>query len=438
MMATLIIGGGAGGTGPLVSAAQDGHLLDWLSAGVALVERRDRLGGSIGSYAVNSDSLGSSFIEPLDNPAVRSLLAALLTEEPTRQLQALRHGFPSLEQVGRYLCRLGSHIGELLSRHSACRVLTCTEARALHVNTNGSITAELRHDDGSHELVQARTVIVALGGRQDVAAWLDCELAPGLRLADFGREKILPSDRLLRRGGIEEAAAHIGRHGTRVVILGGSHSAFSAAWLLITQQQIAFGPGDITILMRRKPRIFYPTRQSAAADGYPFGEDDVCPLTGRVNRLGGLRGDGRELWRRLTGCPGTRPEPRVAMRMAPHFGTAEIVRLLREAALIVPAFGYRAATLPVYDAQQHRILLAGETGASVSVGRDAHLLCADGSAVPNVFAIGLGTGYRPIAAMGGEPSFAGQQNSLWLMQNDLGRVVYEGVRAALGQDRWAA
>jgi hypothetical protein len=33
--------------------------------------------------------------------------------------------------------------------------------------------------------------------------------------------------------------------------------------------------------------------------------------------------------------------------------------------------------------------------------------------------------------MGGEPSFDGQANSLWLYQNDIGAVVYRGVQEYL-------
>jgi hypothetical protein len=45
----------------------------------------------------------------------------------------------------------------------------------------------------------------------------------------------------------------------------------------------------------------------------------------------------------------------------------------------------------------------------------------------SVFGIGLGTGYRLPASMGGEPNFDGQANSLWLYQNDIGEVIYRAI-----------
>ncbi len=201
---------------------------------------------------------------------------------------------------------------------------------------------------------------------------------------------------------------------------------------------IRFHAGDISILMRRPPRIFYPTWGDALSDGYPACENDICPMTRRVNRLGGVRGDGRELWRQLSRRAGTQREERVGMALLSSLSRADLARRLAEAALIVPAFGYRLATIPVYDAHHRRLTLAGELGRPASVGQDGRMLLADGGRLPNVFALGLGAGYRPTERMGGEPNFSGQQNSLWLLQNDIGRVVYEGVHACLQERRQAA
>jgi hypothetical protein len=48
-----------------------------------------------------------------------------------------------------------------------------------------------------------------------------------------------------------------------------------------------------------------------------------------------------------------------------------------------------------------------------------------------VFSLGLASGYVPTLRMGGEASFVGQQNSLWLYQNDVGQTVYQSVQDRL-------
>jgi len=92
----------------------------------------------------------------------------------------------------------------------------------------------------------------------------------------------------------------------------------------------------------------------------------------------------------------------------------------------VPAFGYRLATIPIHGADGQRIALSR---GSVQVGPDARLLTEDNRALPNVFGVGLGSGFRPWGGMAGEASFGGQQNSLWLYQNGLGKLIHDGVRA---------
>ena len=180
------------------------------------------------------------------------------------------------------------------------------------------------------------------------------------------------------------------------------------------------------MLLRRPPRVFYGSREEAEADGMIVSERDICPATLRVNRLGGLRGDGRDLWRRLTARPGSEPMNCVVMAPLDEWAESPVRSLLDDATLIVPAFGYRAATVPVYDVDGTRIRLRADLGRP-AVGRDARVLTESGSAIDNLFGIGLGTGYRPWGHMGGEPAFDGQANSLWLYQNHIGEIVFRGV-----------
>ena len=106
--------------------------------------------------------------------------------------------------------------------------------------------------------------------------------------------------------------------------------------------------------------------------------------------------------------------------------------LFDEAALIVPALGYRPNTVPVFDANGARVPLAADLG-RVAVDRMSRLACTDGTAVPGLFGVGLGTGYVPWGELAGEPSFDGHQNSLWLYQSGLGRMIFEGVRTRLAE-----
>lgn len=424
-----ILGGGAAGTGPLIWAAQNGKLEEWLGTGIAVVERSDRMGGGIGQYMLNADSLGGSFVEFLDARPAQAFFGALTADPATQQLLATRSEYPTLALVGEHMRSLGAALQSIVGASPGGSFLPQETACAIQLRQDDRLAVRL----ASGEVLVARTALVALGGRQDPAVLRDCEIAPGLRLGEVAGDKIMPSDFLLTKVGHAAADARLAAaREPRVVIIGGSHSAFSAAWVLLNRLPRArFGAGAVVLLHRRLPRVFYPSRAAAEADAYRFTEDDICPATGRVHRMGGLRNDGRELWRRLSSRPGTEPEPRMRMLGVadPSLPRAALRRVLEEATLVVPALGYRPNTLPVFDAKGRRLALLADAGGP-AVDRLCRVQLQQGGAIANLFGIGLGSGYRPRGKMAGEPSFDGQQNSLWLYRNGLGEAIYQGVSAA--------
>ena len=436
MLKTLILGAGPGGTGPLIWAAQIGALRAWLDAGVTLVDGRAAIGGTLGRYIINSDSFGGSYLELLESCSARALFAPLACDPATHEIERLRRGFPSLAAVGQYFRQLGAVLTRTITASNGGEFVPHASVRSLSYRADGALTAEIVEASGGTTSVAAKTVILALGGRHDWAPHCTAEILPGVRLADYPEGKIMSSDRLFTADGRQRAAAIIrAAPAPRVAIIGGSHSGFSAAWVMTTlMPEVAFGAGDICILMRREPPVFYENREAAEADDYRVSSADICPRTLRVHRLGGLRGDGRELWRRLTRRRDTAPEERVVMIPLCKAGLSPIAlrRYLNDAALIVTAFGYRARTVPTYDARGRQIVLNADRGGR-AVGPDGRVLDAGGRPLDNLFGLGLGTGYRPLASMGGEASFTGQLNSLWLYQNDIGRVVYEGVQRSISQ-----
>ena len=437
MYETVILGGGPAGTGSLVWAARHGRLSAWLERGVALVERTAALGGSLGEYPLNADSRGTSFLECLDGPNCEAMLADVKTDPVTRELERYRDAQPTLGLVDRFERRLGAALMKEFASQPNSRAFTGTTALAIQRKPDHSVAVLTTTSDGRRAVVRAASAVVALGGRPNTS-WAGVELAPGLDLGQW-RAKIVSSHRLLTQGGADEVARRLTRTGRtpQVVIMGGAHSAFSAAWMLLERiPGVRFGPQGVQILHRTQPRPTYPSRAAARADAYEFSESDVCQATGRVHRLGGLQGDGREVWRGIHAKPGTDRDRRAVTIPIGSLARADLIGLLDNADLIIPALGYRLAVPPIFDADRRPVVLASEGPA---VGPDSRLLAADGTTIPDVFGVGLGSGFTPWGAMEGEASFSGQQNSLWLYQNGLGETIYTGARRlALRQQALAA
>jgi hypothetical protein len=426
MLSSIIIGGGPGGLGPLIWAAQHGLLPDWLDRGVAVVERQTHLGGTLGRFGIHSDSLGGSYLECIEAPGLPEALLPLRDDPLAREMAQYRNAFPPLSLVDRFMRRIGIALASMLEASTASSLHLSTEARALRLRPDGTIAVETIGADGTRAALFARSAVIALGGRQ---LWPQQALLPGVTLADCRMRRVMPSDRALSSDGLREAndiMAAAGRR--RILILGGSHSAYAVAdALLALPAADRLAAGQIAILQRRQPRVFYPDRNAALDDLYDVDPGDICPRTQRVNRMGGLRGYGREMWRQIAHRPRTLPEPRIVALPMRQFSATELRSQIEGAALVIPCFGYRSAMLPVFDAQGERLALSAEAG-GVAVGDDSRLLMGDGRSLPNLFGIGLGTGYRLPTSMGGEPNFDGQANSLWLYQNDIGAVIYRAIQ----------
>jgi hypothetical protein len=428
---TIVLGAGPGGIGPLIYAAQNGLLDRWLDRGVTVIERRAAASSALSQYALFSDSFGASFLESTEVASPHPLLVRLRDSPEGVALRPLRDERPPLPIVGAFLARMEKELEATMLAHHRSRFLREREARTIHV-ADDHVTVECAHGAEPPELLQAETVVVALGGSQTMAHATSVRVGCLGGLGELAGERLRLSDRIHTEAGIADAVADLARAARpEVVIMGASHSAFSTAWLLAERAPKGMlGKGAITVVSRRAPRIFYRTLEAAESDGYrSFTARDVCPRTRRLHQLGGLRGDGRELWRRIAARPGTVPEPRVGLLDLANAGAVR--SRIERATLIVAATGYRPRFPRILRDGRQLTLLAGRSSSSVD---DAcRVLTVDSTPLHRVFSLGMASGFVPSGTMGGEPSFRGHTNGVWLYQHGIGQRVYEGITEVLEQ-----
>ncbi|MGH7088706.1 MAG: hypothetical protein ACREFQ_07375, partial [Stellaceae bacterium] len=188
-----ILGGGPAATGPLIWAAQSGRLGEVLDHGVAIVEREAEMGGSLARYIINADSMGTSFLECLDPPPACAIFHRVRAAAATRRMELQRGNYPPLRLIAEFEQCLHRALAELVRAHPACAFLPRTTVASIHFNTAGGAAVRFAEGGG----IAARTIVFGMGGRQDVAATLDADIRPGLRLRDLPRKKLVPSGRLL-------------------------------------------------------------------------------------------------------------------------------------------------------------------------------------------------------------------------------------------------
>jgi len=198
----------------------------------------------------------------------------------------------------------------------------------------------------------------------------------------------------------------------RVVIVGGSHSAFSVAWVCLNKVVLhppTKGPlatkeksnvsgkdkeggaeGDvqgpppqvwqsnsISLLHRSAIQVFFSTRKEATEEQYTdIGV--VNKTTGQIHPFGGLRGDAKELWRSVRRSK----EPRVRLQQLrsdtgdPYGWMSQtlVQKLFEEAVVIIWGCGYSTNMVPVRELSGKTVPMSYWCGTQVEVDDSANIL----------------------------------------------------------------
>ncbi len=426
---SLFIGGGPAGIAPLVWAARTGRLKLLAQTGLVVVEAGNCLGaGSIGDHAIGSDTLADTFLECVEN-SQDERLSALRTHPSAEAVRRYSKGAAPLPVVAAFLETLGRTVQDIIEAAGG-QVLLGHRASGLRRQRTGRWLATLQTVTGESLTVTASKAVLATGATQRLDDLASIPVAGSPLMPEFAG-KLLLSGEVLGHGGLDAIRRYLrGTAAPKIAIVGGSHSAVASAnRILHGMPELSLAAGAVTILHRRPLRIFYPTPEAALAEGYTdFGPQDVCAVTGRLYRLAGFRLDARDLVMRALGVGGRPAEPRLALH---RIGTGDADEqgrsLLRSADVIVAALGYRPTAVPIEHADGTPWRLAAGSGTAPLVNSACEVLDDAQHAIPGLYGIGLAAGFVPQGAAGGEPSFVGQTNGLWLWQNPIGAMIVEAL-----------
>lgn len=427
----LIVGGGPAGTALLTAATKQDRLVELARNGLAVVERDAVLGrGAIGNYAITSDSSAETFLTAVKDNA-HGAIAALegtISGQEIALYKGGNIGVP-LHRTTPFLEATGAQLGAIVAQNGGV-VATRSEVTEARRTPDGLWAATVRNlVTGNERVMRADSLVIATGGyqaRENIAR----EEIAGTPLGELAGDRLMLGDDFLALGGVDRLRDRLAdARAPRIAIVGGSTSAMAAAALILkAAPALPLGAGALTLHHRRPLRPFYHSVEAAHADGFTdFGPEDICPVSGFVYRLAGFRLEARELILRMLGVGGRAPDPRMAL--CPIDGdTADAIRT---ADVVIGALGYRPRAVPLYDADGARITLMADTpGRPRLVDQQCRVIDAEGRPVPGVYGIGLASGHVPDGKLGGESSFTGKANGLWLWQNDIGLMIVDQLMAS--------
>jgi hypothetical protein len=436
---TIIVGGGPAGLAILLSAHRSGRLKQLLADGLLILEQDTTLGrGSIGNYTIDSDSTGDTFLDPLRKGDEELLHCILETPVARRIADAGPRAIP-LRDAGELLELIGRAMQAIVARYPRSSVQTSCTAEKAQRGFDNRWRITTHGPAGYQRIYRADHLVLATGATQP---WkrLQQESIAGVSVVNRWGNRLMQSNEVIRRGGLLRVSTLLEHVETpRVAILGGSTSAMAVSQSLLHRMpDVTFGECGITLFHRRPLRVYYTSPEEALAEGYTeFGAQDLCPVTNRVYRLAGLRLSSRELLMRVQGIGGRLPEPRMRMHLLTG-DDPEAIQWIDSAHLVIAAFGYRPRGLRMVDCDGREIRTLAETGPSAPmVDCRCRVMNEHGEPIGGVYGIGLAAGFVPRGELGGEPSFLGQANGLWLWQTDVGALIVDAatVNSSMVQPR---
>ncbi len=338
-------------------------------------EAADRPGGQMSDYRINANTSAHDVIEGIADgtPFTRVRDAYVALPETQQRLIAL-------PRIGALLVE---PLADALTGLLGDRLVTGTRIVRVALRPDGYHTFDAR----DRPLGRSRQLLFCCGGDDAILP----ELEPFAGCWEG-------SARFLMRANLDG----LPQNRRPIVIVGGSHSAFSCAWRLLHDPLFAefAAAREIVILHRREQFKLRCTPAFAREHRIEFDPaSDVCPRTNTVFFNAGLRKDAKFLYLDIRDGRETRA------RLQPMGELSEQQDLLAGAGLILQGTGF-APRLPPVERDGHALRL----GAPTAAGRLRDL--DSGEIVPGCFGMGLGFNILPARRSAGEPSFAGGLHGL--------------------------
>ncbi|WP_397448823.1 pyridine nucleotide-disulfide oxidoreductase [Pseudomonas sp. NA-150] len=427
-----VVGGaGPAGMGFIFNALKNGALPEMARDGLIIVDASASPGtGRLAEYQITANSVGDVFLDCLRNPALYEVFEPLQHSAAYWRIRDQAFVAPPLAEVGELLAEASKLVLDHIVEHFAVQVWSSTTiTEVVWVDDEYQVWVE---HQGRSQVIRCRSLVLNLGGQQDPRHLLNALADQGLALSLTAH--IESADSLLRMSDeqLREHFAPTLTAGGKVTVVGGSHSAFSMLENLAKGLQSA-GLEEMTLVHRSQIRLFYESAELATASGYVFDPvNDVCPVSGRVNRSGGLRYSALEVGRDILdhgriGKYGVRVHLlQSGEGAAQQFERAK--QALAESSVVVQCTGYQPRLPPLKYVDGSPVTLR-EVKGGLDSDPSGCPLDSTGQRLHGLHLFGLGSGLGIDPRLGSEPSFDGRIYGVWQFHNDASGGAIESVSA---------
>lgn len=358
-----VIGFGPASLGLLVAADRNDCLMDVLDKGIVFLDRRTSNEWEGLSYQIRSNSSGVDFLSKIRvdgsfGPLANSSLAKVI------------HGYGGntlpLTLVSRFMKNMAEEAEHIVSSSPASAVLYNSEVSALMLGPDGAVTSVNAQGE---PLVQSAYAVIAVGATEDAHHGEGTD-----------KDVIFNSGEIIAGKKNGELDGLI-KEGRKIVIIGGSHSAFSTVIWLLKLYGEHIRPGQIEVFYKSEFQLYFKSIETAVSAGVDLNSQNVFHPTGEVNKFNGLRGVAKEIYIEIVSGRESRVKLKKTNDSKAVNGDSKNI--------VINAIGYSPRNIHIYDECGKRIPLL-KRPRNVCLTDNCNVVTQDGKVVDKIFAMGLG------------------------------------------------
>lgn len=367
-----VIGFGMAGLG-IALAADRHHCLKTLCAnGLVYLDKNGADQFQSLHFDMASNSPASDFIESI---CPEGEFSSILHHANGKVLRALKRNKVPLTLVSQFFSEIAHHLVQSFHYFPRSQLISNTHVTSLKYEKNGAITSL---DARGRSLVTSKFAIVATGGIEK----------PNHAIHDIARALLARfqcSETILR--GDDGALYQTIKAGKTVVIIGGSHSAFSVVDYVLRRFGLLLTRQQVVVVSRSAISSYYDNVGSFYHDQGNVGRCLIDVETLKVNRYCGLRGDAKKVYRTIA----SGDEQRVRLVSEVGVVNLELIKSLAvPVGMVIQATGYHSYFPKIIDKDGLEIQCRQSRGRT-ALSNDYTVCMENGDRLHRLFGIGLGS-----------------------------------------------
>lgn len=415
-----VCGAGPAGIGFLLAAYKKGSLEQLISDSLVIIDKASTLGGGdLGKYSMTANTTAGTFIEIINDSDHKNIFTNIKKSSALyREMNENREKTVSLYHVSKFLEEISAELLKYVTLKGG-NVLKEEEVISCQITNEGYILTIRNIKSQQESEIYAKKVLMNLGAMQSKSTSIEI-----LEKSDYLTGYNLKASKILTTNDIIATPNDKIDTQETISIVGASHSAFSAIEIINKNKKCK----NINLIYYPPIRIQYPSVTAANEDSYTFDQElDVCPITGGVNRYGGLRFAARNIALSIlkTGKIFD-SEVNINLIEINKINEKKIQKHLDSSQKIVTCFGYEP-NLPVFRDKSGVEFNLKMRSLGVFVDSSGGIYMENQELLQNFYAFGIGSGLSISKEIGGERSFQGRVDGVWLYQNDIGDKILESI-----------